>query len=48
MQMGVKFGEWYGSGLRLFVQALSGLEPFGEYYSTRARYVGVGFAFDYW
>jgi hypothetical protein len=48
VHVGVKFGDWYGSGLRLFVQALSGLEPFGEYYSSRARYVGIGFAFDYW
>jgi hypothetical protein len=47
-QAGVKFGTWTGPGLRLFVQALSGLEPFGEYYSSRARYMGIGFAFDYW
>jgi hypothetical protein len=47
-QAGVKFGEWYGTGVRIFLQASSGLETFGEFYSSRLRYAGIGFAFDYW
>ena len=48
VQAGVKFGTWYGKGLRLFVTYQNGLDPFGQYYDVRVNYAGVGFCFDFW
>jgi hypothetical protein len=45
-EVGMKFGRWEGSGLRLYVNYASGLELFSQYYDIRNSKWGVGFAFD--
>jgi hypothetical protein len=48
IEAGVKFGEWYGRGARLFLSYQNGWDNFGEYYNRRHEAVSVGFAFDFW
>lgn len=45
---GVKFGEWSGTGLKVFLSYYSGLDVFSQYYDVRRRSFGIGFAFDFW
>jgi hypothetical protein len=47
-ELGVKFGEWHGRGVRLFFSLHSGTEFFGEYYTVRRTIWGAGFTFDLW
>lgn len=48
LEFGVKFGEWSGSGVRLYLSYYSGLTVFSQYYNIRENNFGVGFTFDVW
>ena len=48
LEGGVKFGEWSGSGLKLYFSYYKGYDMFSQYYSVRREQVGVGFALDFW
>jgi hypothetical protein len=48
VELGVKFGQWSRQGLRVHVTYHNGLDWFGEFYSERNEFVGVGFTFDFW
>ena len=48
LEMGTKFGEWSGSGVRLYVSYYSGLTVFSQYYNVREEEWGLGFTFDVW
>ena len=48
LEAGVKFGEWTGSGARLFLVYQNGWDNFGEYYNVRREAVSAGFSFDFW
>jgi hypothetical protein len=45
-EFGTKFGRWEGSGIRLYVNYVSGLELFSQYYNVHNSKWGIGFAFD--
>jgi len=47
MQVGAKFGKWYGTGLNIFLAAYSGFSMHGEYYDIRWSYVGPGFTVEF-
>ncbi|MCB0730479.1 MAG: DUF1207 domain-containing protein [Ignavibacteriae bacterium] len=44
---GVKFGEWDGKGLVLYLSYYTGANPFSEYYSQRIQKFGIGFFIDF-
>jgi hypothetical protein len=48
VEMGVKFGTWSRRGVRVHLTYQNGLEWFGEFYSARKEFVGVGFTVDFW
>jgi len=48
LETGVKFGEWNGRGVRLYMSYYHGLEVFSQYYYVRTDQWGLGFAFDAW
>ena len=48
LEMGVKFGEWSGTGVRLYLSYYSGLTIFSQYYNIREDQWGFGFTFDAW
>lgn len=48
VELGVKFGEWSGSGVRFYVSYYSGLTVYSQYYNIRDNQWGLGFAFDVW
>ena len=48
LEFGVKFGEWSGSGVRLYLSYYSGLTVFSQYYNIREEQWGLGFTFDVW
>jgi hypothetical protein len=48
IEMGMKFGEWSGSGVRIYLSYYSGLIVFSQYYNVREDQWGLGFAFDVW
>ncbi len=48
LEAGAKFGEWSGTGIRLYFSYYSGLTVFSQYYNVRERQWGLGFAFDVW
>ncbi|MBM2840454.1 MAG: hypothetical protein HW412_982 [Bacteroidetes bacterium] len=48
LELGVKFGEWAGSGVRLYISYYSGLTVFSQYYNIREEQWGLGFTFDVW
>jgi hypothetical protein len=48
LEVGVKFGAWDGTGVRLYGSYYHGLEPFSQYYDVRTDQWGIGFAFDVW
>jgi hypothetical protein len=47
-EAGVRFGDWRGHGLRLYLAFASGLEPYGQIYTTRVTSWSIGVAFDFW
>ncbi len=46
LEIGAKFGEWTGYGVKLYMSYYSGLSIFSEYYNVRWDQWGLGFAFD--
>lgn len=44
---GLKFGDWDGKGLVVYLSYYSGGNPFSEYYSERIKQFGIGFFIDY-
>lgn len=48
MELGIKLGEWSGSGLRIYLSYYSGLTVFSQYYNIRDEQWGLGFTFDVW
>ena len=46
LEGGMKFGPWNGTGIRLYVNYHSGLEPFGQYFDVYRKHWGIGFALD--
>jgi len=48
LEFGVKFGEWSGTGVRLYLSYYSGLNVFSQYYNIRENNWGLGFTFDAW
>ncbi len=48
LEFGVKFGEWSGSGVRLYASYYSGLTVYSQYYNIREENWGVGLTFDVW
>lgn len=48
LEFGVKFGEWNGTGIRIYGSWYDGLEVFSQYYFVRTDQWGLGFAFDAW
>jgi hypothetical protein len=48
LEFGVKFGEWDGTGIRIYGSWYNGLEVFSQYYYVRTDQWGLGFAFDAW
>lgn len=48
LEFGVKFGDWTGTGLRIYGDYFSGLDVFSQYYDIRRSNWGIGFAFDFW
>ena len=48
LETGVKFGDWSGRGIRLYLTYYNGLDLFGEYYKERKEFGGIGFAIDVW
>jgi hypothetical protein len=48
VEMGMKFGEWSGTGVRLYLSYYSGLTVFSQYYNIREEQWGWGFTFDVW
>ena len=48
LEFGVKFGEWDGTGIRIYGSWYNGLEVFSQYYFLRTDQWGLGFAFDTW
>ncbi len=48
VQIGVKFGEWFGKGPSLYLAYYRGMQMFGEYYDQRLTTVGAGFTVDFY
>ncbi len=48
MEGGVKLGRWDGAGIKLYVNYVSGLEFFGQYFNERQEGWGAGFTLDLW
>ncbi len=46
-QIGVKFGEWNGKGVVLYLAYYTGNSFFSEYYDERVSVVGAGFTVDF-
>jgi hypothetical protein len=47
-EVGVHFGSWSSTGLKLYVNYASGLEFFSQYYNVRRSQWGSGFTIDFW
>ncbi len=47
LMSGVKFGDWDGKGLVVYLSYYIGANPFSEYYSERIQKFGVGFFVDF-
>lgn len=45
--LGIKFGEWYGKGLVLYLSYYNGNHKFSEYYYKRVSQFGIGFNVDF-
>jgi len=48
LEGGVKFGEWSGGGMKLYVSYHTGMEIYHQYYDVKRSDVGIGFALDVW
>jgi len=48
LELGVKLGEWSGSGVRFYLSYYSGMNVFSQYYNIRDQEWGFGFTFDVW
>ncbi|HEX9006923.1 MAG TPA: hypothetical protein VF889_06490 [Bacteroidota bacterium] len=48
LEGGVKFGLWDGTGIKLYVNYVAGLEFFGQYFNERQDGWGAGFTLDLW
>jgi hypothetical protein len=48
VEAGVKFGEWSGTGMKIYASYYSGLTIFSQYYNVRDNQWGIGFTFDVW
>lgn len=48
LEVGAKFGEMQGTGIRLYASYYSGLEIYSQYYDVRTENWGLGVAFDFW
>ena len=48
LEGGIKFGEWNGGGMKLYVSYQSGMEIYHQYYDVKRDNVGIGFALDVW
>jgi hypothetical protein len=48
LECGVKFGDWDGSGVKVYISYYAGQEIFSQYYDIRRNQWGVGFSFDAW
>ncbi len=46
LEGGIKFGEWDGSGIRLFISYRAGTEIYHQYYDVKRNDWGMGFAVD--
>ena len=46
LEGGIKFGQWNGAGIKLYVNYVSGLQVFSQYYNERRSMWGIGFAFE--
>ncbi len=44
---GVKFGNWYGKGLAIYLSYYTGNHKFSEYYFKRVSQFGIGFGIDF-
>jgi hypothetical protein len=45
--LGVKFGEWYGKGVTVYLNYYYGNHKFSEYYFKRVSQFGIGFSVDF-
>jgi hypothetical protein len=46
LETGVKFGEWDGSGIRIFLSHHSGLEVYHQYFDVKTDAWGLGFGLE--
>jgi hypothetical protein len=47
LQLGVKFGQWYGKGVVFYFSHYAGNSFFSEYFFERVSIVGAGFTVDF-
>ena len=45
-EAGVKFGEWNGAGIRIFLSHHAGLEVYHQYFDTKSDNWGLGFGLE--
>jgi len=45
--LGIKFGDWYGKGLLLYLSYYSGFDLFDVYYKRKVKRFGFGFSIDF-
>jgi hypothetical protein len=48
IEAGLKFGTWDDIGVKFYINYVSGLEFFSQYYSVRRSMGGVGFTLDFY
>ena len=46
LEAGVKFGEWNGAGIRIFISHHSGLEVYTQYFDMKSDDWGLGFGLE--
>ena len=47
VQVGIKFGKWYGKGISFYVSYYTGRHMFAEYFDERITTIGTGFTVDF-
>ena len=47
LQLGIKFGEWYGKGPSIYLGYYTGRHMFAEYFDERMTTFGAGFTVDF-
>ena len=45
--LGIKFGDWYGKGLLLYLSYYTGFDLFDVYYKRKVERFGLGFSIDF-